>query len=1520
MAENQQNLEGQLIKGYELQKLVGQGGFGAVYRAHQGLLKRDVALKVILPQYANDPNFIRRFEAEAQLVSQLENIHIVPLYDFWRDPSGAYLVMRWLRGGSLSDVLKKGHWPIHDTARIVNQLAIALAVAHRNGVVHRDVKPANILLDEEHNVYLADFGIAKELQHLSDYAAIIDKMESEMEGFIGSPDYISPEQILNQNVGPESDIYNFGLVIYELLTGKKPFEGLPVSTLISKHLMSPLPNIQELRPDLPEELNQVIIKATAKDPTERYTDTLTLAAEYREALAQTTKEELSELDKGTAAFDLGSLGLPDDFFAGQGEPENPYKGLRAFREGDAADFFGREDMVKRLLMRMNEDGLQSRFLALIGPSGSGKSSIMRAGLIPKLRNGAVRQSASWYIVDMVPGAYPMEELEAALLRIAVNPPPSLIQQMREDERGIARAIKRVLSPDTTLLIVIDQFEEVFTMVNNEAERQLFLRGLAEAVNDMTCPVRIMMTMRADFYDRPLLYPEFGKLISELAVTVLPLNTNELSRAITEPAERVGVIFDRSLVNEIIADVSDQPSTLPLLQYALTELFERREQRRLTREAYQAIGGVTGALARRADELYNIMTPTEQAAVRQLFLRLITPGEGTEDTRRRTRMDELLSLQVKSEVMQAVIDAYGQFRLLSFDRDPINRTPTVEVAHEALIRQWTRLRDWLTESRDDLRLHRRLAAAAAEWQASGRESSYLISGARLQQFEEWIQTSQIGLAEQERAYYDASLEERRRQDAAKAEQEKREASLRERARQFLIGLVAVMAIAMIGALSLSLFAFSQQAIAVANASTATIAQGQALLESDNAATSEANSRNLALISGAQLALANGDNDLAIRLGLEGNKAGSNIASRRTLAEAAYALGTRWIFSTEDRLEVVAYSPDGLSILAAGRDHDIYLIDAQAGTLIKKFTDHSDWVWDLAYSPDGTQAISASADTKVILWDIAAGQAIRTFEGHTAPVRGVAMSPDGTKIVSVSDDRTMIVWDAATGDILAQSEDTASVIIDVDVSPSGFSALTAHADGSVRFWNLQSAEPISILGAEQGGHTDQVWAVKYLPDESGFVSASQDSTIIRWSFETFAPVMRYVGHNARVTSLDISADASMIASSSEDNTIILWDMGTASIIHRFIGHSFLVYGVAISPDMRTLASGAWDNTVRLWDMHNGAQLAAYSEPNAAEIMSVAVAPDGTIATASNDGSVLLWRDGQSSRLGEHAGGAKVVAFNADGSLLLSAGADNLVQLWDVATASMRLTFQGHSDIVNAVAFSPDGSLIASAGDDNTIILWDANTGEQRDRLFGHTFHIKDIDFSPNGEELVSGGYDNLVLIWDVGTRQVLHRLEGHSDWVLSVEYSPNGVTVLSASADNSLILWEAESGTRLRQYEGHTALVYDAHYSSDGNTLISSSADRSILIWDILTGQVIQRLDGHRDAVYSLSFSPDSKSIISAGADASLRLWALRLSIEELSAWISENRYTADLSCVEQELYGIGSSCPTPTPFFLPNSRA
>ena len=706
---------GLAVRGYELRDKIGEGRYGVVYRAYQPTVGREVAIKVIRPELADDPAFIRKFEAEAQLVARLEHPHIVPLYDYWREPGAAYLIMRLMGSGNLRDIIESTALSADRAAKVVQQIAGALHAAHRAGVAHGDIKPENILIDGSGNAFLADFALA------------LGARDSKREQILGPP-YASPEQLATREATPAGDIYSFGVVLAQALAG---LEGEPAQVLGA----------------LPPPVARLIERATALDPEVRYDDV--------EVFARDAVRELTGTEEQPEPVELVDIA-------------NPYMGLRPFEQNDASLFFGRDRLITRLVTRLGDRGQRGRFVAVVGPSGSGKSSVVKAGLLPALRQGALPASDEWFVVEMAPAPHPFEELEGALTRIAVDPPPTLLEQLAGSESGLRRAVRNLLPEGAQLLLVVDQFEELFTQVADETADR-FIDALVDTVSDQHSSVRIVITLRADFYDRPLRHRGLGELLREGTEVITPMSPEELEQAITGPAAEVRVGFEPALVAQLVADVVDRPGALPLMQFTLTELFDNRASATIPPADYEAVGGVSGALVARADGLLAGLNPTAQEAVRQVFLRLVTLGEGAEDTRRRVLESELRQLAVENRDLDQILQVFGRHRLLSFDRDPVTRGPTVEISHEALLSQWKRLRNWIDEARDDVRHQRRLAQALGEWVMADRADDYLLRGGQLDQLAGWAATTSLPLSNPERDFLEASKAERDRAERETREQ-------------------------------------------------------------------------------------------------------------------------------------------------------------------------------------------------------------------------------------------------------------------------------------------------------------------------------------------------------------------------------------------------------------------------------------------------------------------------------------------------------------------------------------------------------------------------------------------------------------------------------------------------------------------------------------------------------------------------------------------------------------------------------
>ncbi len=1515
------HLTGTAVKSYEIEALLGQGGYGVVYRARQSAVLREVAIKVILPKYANSPEFIRRFESEAQVVARLEHPHIVPLYDYWREPDSAFLVMRYLRGGSLRNWLDEHGVVDTDMAgRVLEQIGSALTFAHRNGVVHRDVKADNILLDEDGNAYLGDFGIAKEAGNEGTIAGDI----------VGTPAYLAPEQIRGGDVGPQSDVYAFGIMLYEMLTGRRPFAELTLATLVYKHLNEPLPMIDPDELRLPSAFNSIIQRATAKDPGERYPDALSLVRDFRQTLQQassTVELPLEELD--LTDFDLI-------------EAKNPYKGLRAFQQADAADFFGRSGMIERVLARLEESVIESNFLAVIGPSGSGKSSLVKAGVLPALRQGRIAGSEDWFYAEMVPGEEPLEELSAALLSVATAPMPGMADLLREEVSGLADGVRRALpAEDGRLVLMIDQFEEVFTQIEHESERQQFLDLILAAVHTEDSPIKIIITLRADFYDRPLLYQNFGELIRQRTELVLPLSDEELAESISGPAHRVGAVLEEGLVEHIIEDVREQPGALPLLQYALTELFERRDGALLTHAAYEEIGGTLGALAKRAEEVYQRFDDAGRDMARQMFLRLVTLGEGQEDTRRRILQAELMTLGA-AEAAGEVIDDFGRYRLLTFDRDEATRSATVEVAHEALIRRWERLREWLDESREDVRFERQLLHAAEEWEAAGKEPSYLMQGTRLQQFQEWSESTTLQLNRTELDFLAASLAGREERRALERARQAREAALeRQKARNLRIA-AAVFALAAVVAVGLSLFAFDQsnrateqqqiaesereraedaleiaesereraeEAFEVAESERGRAEEALKVAESERERAEEAleiaeiNERKnlgLALAANARTALSEHEPALALPIAIEASHAFEPPEAEvlRILGLAAFSPGPRFRYADSPlSILAVASSPTGMTGAYGGTEGVIYLVNNETGETIRSI-DAGSPIMGLAFSPDGALLAGGLVDHSIGVWEAATGDERYRLRGHELVVTDVEFSPDGRILASSSGDRTVRLWDVASAAALHVLDEHIGYVMKVDFSPDGSKLASAAADEtptgvpddrqdrSVRIWDVATGESLLRIQPQSGYVRD----VEFSPDGRTVAIATWDSgnggTARLYDTAIGTELQRLFAHTSAVADVEFSPDGHILATASRDKDIKFWDLDKAVEIGSYVNFAERVYDIEYTADGETMMVGLGhvgdnlmpdgsdnpaDSSALLWDLRNRAHVQAFAGHEnwtwAADI-----SPDGTLVAS---GSGPLYYPDSPDDL------------------------DASVRIWDAASATEMHRLSGHANTVDSVHFTLDGSELLSASWDKTIRRWDVASGQHLQTYEGHSAEVFMIDLLPNGEQFVSASKDGTLKLWDMESGAVIRTYEGHEDGVNGVHVSADGRQMVSAGSwdDRSIRLWDIESGEEIRQYLGHTSAVNYARFAPNMTFIISTSWDGSVRMWDIETGEEIRQFVGHTGNTFGVAITQDSELLLTTSSDTTVRMWDIATGeelnrFEEHGDWVQEVVFSPD----------------------------
>ena len=1358
-------------------------------------------------------------------MARLEHPHILPIYDYWREPNAAYFVTRLVREGNLQRFLKNGPLNLEVALRILEQIGSGLHLAHRAGIIHRNLKPSNILLDDDNNVYITDFGIAVS-------SNTSNPSESETtNGYGFEYRYISPEQIRLKSILPQTDIYSFGVIMYELLSGAAPFQGSNPFEIMHHHLNAPIPPLSAKQGGLPKMLDTVIARATSKKPLDRYQNIESLLTDLRKL--SNIETPIKKSSDNQTFINL----LPAD---------NPFKGLRAFTELDEGDFFGRESLIQRLLTRLEEHEGLPRFLAVIGPSGCGKSSVVRAGLIPAIRRGALPNSENWFIVDLIPGANPFEELETALLRMAVDPPPNLIDVLKKDKYGLLNSVNQCLPKDNNvqLVLVIDQFEEIFTLVNDEHVRSHLLESLLTAVLADQSRIQVIITLRADFFDRLLNYLDFGEIVSQRSEFVLPLTSEELEQAIVKPAENAGLHIEANVVSSIVHDLVNQPGSLPLLQYALSELFNKREQNRVTKNIYNAIGGVRGALGRRAEEVFTGASPDDQELIRQIFLRLVTLGEGIEDTRRRVIQSELDSIvtprnknRPSNEMKIAEVTAnLGRNGLLTFDHDPKTRLPTIEIAHEALIKTWGRLKNWLAESRASLRIQRQLSQAAREWEIAKQEQSYLATGMRLIQFEALSHEASIALNEHELLYLSASIFERDRKENEKKVQQRR--------------FTSVLFISLLAAIALTIFALVQQKNALMAAQTAFARQvaAQALAE-------------------VQYPL--GNDEYAALLAIRSLKIEYNPVADAALVKAYSSLPLIVLEGHADKVGAVKFSPNGMYVLTGSGNTTIRLWDARSGELVRIFSGHTDEITCVSFSPDGKYIASASVDGTAMVWDLATAKTVYVLEGNDGEVQNVTFSPNGQSILTTTDQGGAKIWDADTGKFVT-GFGRGRVGLGAVFSPDGKHILSGDNGDSyaARLWDISTGQDIRTFV----GHSSWVYSAAFSSDGQFAVTGSLDNTAKLWNLKTGEEILTLHGHSNSVRDVAFSPDNKYILTGSGDRTVRLWDAKTGQEIHSWRAHLQRVLSVDFSPDGRYFITGSSDASAKIWDVNigKGRILSGHS----AEVYGVAFSPDGNYAlTTSLDQTLRLWNintGDEIRKISSQIGVVYSVSYSPDGKYALTSNDEGVAKLWDINTGKELLEFIGHEGPVYNAIFSPDGKYVLTASKDTTAKLWETSTGQEVRTFQGHTEDILAISFSPDGRYFATGGDDGIAKIWNVENGNVIHNFHG-SENVTSVAISPDGKYLMVGNADGTAQIWDIVTEKEIRTLKGHSNTIYSVAFSPDGKLAVTASADRTVKIWNVITGEEIRTLSGHDSAIWSVSFSPNGKYILTGSFDGTARLW-------------------------------------------------
>ena len=1471
----------ELFGPYRIEELLGRGGMGEVYRAYDTVHGRQVALKCLAPPAG--PEFQNRFRREARIAAQLRAPHVVPIHAHGEIDGRLYLDMRLIDGPDLKRLLADGPLGPARTVEILSQVASALDAAHAQGVLHRDVKPANILLDADGTAYLADFGIARL------FAADVTRL-TRTSDTVGTLDYMAPERLTQSEAGPASDVYSLACVLFQCLTGRVPFPAADSVGKLTAQLNDPPPAASLFDRRIPPAMDLVVQTGMDKDPRRRYPSAGELMAAAAAAMVTAGPQASTVLavpdagDPGRSYFVrlLASVGggertasMPRGHDAALSDGEGgeavreqcPYPGLRSFGAGDGDWFFGREQAVRDLLARLSRQRADAGPLLVTGASGAGKSSLLHAGLL----TAHARASAPAPQLAMTPGEHPIATLAARLAPLTRTDPGTLAHRLRE-QPAVCGELCRAIAAEarSPLIILVDQAEELFTHCADVGEREAFATALANA-----WPARVVLVMRADFIEHCIGLAALKPSL-QAPFVLGPLTADELAQVITKPAEAAGLELEPGLVDRLITDVGDSedPGALPRLAHALRETWHNRTGNRLTLTGYQRTGGVERAVALTADGVYARLGEQDRHALRAALLRMVVLLDGGGIARRWAR---------RADVPERVLESLISARLVTIDQDHLR------LSHDALLTAWPRLRQWVAEDRQGLLVRQQLDEAAAGWREGGRDRADLYRGARLAAALDWA-AGRTDVTTDEQAFLSAGERERRR-----------------RTRR-LQGLVAVLATLLAAALTAG-------TLAVISRNDAEGARRDAL------------SRQLAAES---LSEAKVDPVDAMRKAAQAWRTSQTSEARGALLSAPMITYPSAFSSGLRNVDAIDVNPDGSLVAIGSSDGRVALWDVAHRRPLDSSVTAGGSVEAVRFSPDGTLlAVSTlgdnATDSGVRIWDVASGRLVAQLAaGSSLAVGAIAWRPDGqavaAQLLQASGLAGIYEWNPWTGGQMRMvaGADGAGVVLSLTYSAADRLAL-GSADGSVELWDTGAVTRISRhTDHADNAQTHQAGdpiSVQVASSGALIASASPLDPMIRlWDGRTGAAVRAFpdlIGGGTGPTSLAFSPSGDTLYTTSGANSIAEWDPKNGAYLSSLVqgprgGTSTgkPPFALAVSRDGHTRVAVDIDGTVLRWHTNSN-----WLPGPTAAVTSLAFAPGGrTVSAGDFDGALYSWNaatgklDSGTAVATGTSGGVQEIAYTPDGTLITGTGDGTF-------TASPSGTGSGTPRSVTllvraffgsgAMAVSPDGRWLAAADGQSTstdqsdfkIEVWDTATLAEHASLDLGTQQAVALAFSPDGGRLLAltnstaGGPAGSTAPGAAATSMITWRVPDFTggkpialgaDTLDAVVYTPDGRSVITAGTTGVLQIRDAATGRLREQFGSHPSRVRRLAISPDGRTLASITAeDSTIRLWNLADPghELVATLNGHLGPLNDIAFSPDGSRLASGGTDTDVALWRL-----------------------------------------------